>query len=58
MGEAKASGGGGGREIALREKQSKASSLRSQKKSENNGLEGAMTKAIKEQAKRKKYTWN
>ncbi|GAA3646538.1 hypothetical protein GCM10022397_34380 [Flavivirga jejuensis] len=29
-----------------------------QKKGENNGLENAMTKAIKEQAKKKKYSWN
>ncbi|WP_298532775.1 vWA domain-containing protein [uncultured Algibacter sp.] len=28
-----------------------------QKKENNNGLENAMTKAIKEQAKKKKYTW-
>jgi len=29
-----------------------------QKKEQANGLENAMTKAIKEQAKRKKYSWN
>ncbi|TGV00878.1 vWA domain-containing protein [Flavivirga rizhaonensis] len=29
-----------------------------QKKGTDNGLENAMTKAIKEQAKRKKYSWN
>ncbi|OEK09175.1 hypothetical protein A8C32_10615 [Flavivirga aquatica] len=32
--------------------------ISNKKKDKNNGLEGAMTKAIKEQAKRKKYTWN
>jgi len=29
-----------------------------QKTEKSNGLENAMTKAIKEQAKKKKYTWN
>lgn len=32
--------------------------ISNQKTERDNGLESAMTKAIKEQAKRKKYTWN